>query len=138
MQCNVFIYYLLQKKDSYWVIKKNLFSRWGNHSMMKHVMSYETPKVVTVHNPQIGLLRNCWSVNFNYFYYVSILNSQLSFWIKKKENSQHPDRRALQLFVVLYVALYQLWYAQVLNPSAEKIKLFYFYVSFILLQLFPS
>ena len=25
--------------------------------MLSSVMSYETPKVVTVHNPQIGLLR---------------------------------------------------------------------------------
>ena len=40
-------------------------------------MSYETPKVVTVHNPQIGLLR-----------------------------------RVLQVLVILYVAVYQLWYAQ--------------------------
>ena len=27
------------------------------HKMLSSVMSYETPKVVTVHNPQIGLLR---------------------------------------------------------------------------------
>ena len=41
------------------------------------LIEYETPKVVTVHNPTIGLLR-----------------------------------RSLQLGVVLYVGLYQLWYAQ--------------------------
>ena len=41
------------------------------------MIEYETPKVVTVHNPSIGLLR-----------------------------------RGLQLAVVLYVGLYQLWYAQ--------------------------
>ena len=41
------------------------------------MIEYETPKVVTVHNPSIGLLR-----------------------------------RGLQLCVVLYVGLYQLWYAQ--------------------------
>ena len=41
------------------------------------VIEYETPKVVTVHNPTIGLLR-----------------------------------RSLQLGVVLYVGMYQLWYAQ--------------------------
>ena len=44
---------------------------------MNQLIEYETPKVVTVHNPIIGLLR-----------------------------------RALQLGVVLYVCLYQLWYAQ--------------------------
>ena len=41
------------------------------------VIEYETPKVVTIHNPTIGLLR-----------------------------------RSLQLGVVLYVGMYQLWYAQ--------------------------
>ena len=41
------------------------------------VIEYETPKVVTVHNPTIGLIRRC-----------------------------------LQLGVILYVGLYQLWYAQ--------------------------
>ena len=41
------------------------------------VIAYETPKVVTIHNPTIGLLR-----------------------------------RSLQLGVVLYVGMYQLWYAQ--------------------------
>jgi len=46
-------------------------------SILSSMMEYETPKVVTVHNPSIGLLR-----------------------------------RGLQLCVVLYVALYQLWYAQ--------------------------
>ena len=46
--------------------------------MCSSVIQYETPKVVTVHNPTIGLLR-----------------------------------RALQIGVVLYVCLYQLWYAQV-------------------------
>ena len=45
--------------------------------MLQTIMSYETPKVVTVHNPQIGLLR-----------------------------------RVLQVLVILYVAVYQLWYAQ--------------------------
>ena len=47
------------------------------------VIEYETPKVVTVHNPTIGLLR-----------------------------------RTLQLGVVLYVCLYQLWYAQVARGGA--------------------
>ena len=42
------------------------------------VIEYETPKVVTVHNPTIGLLR-----------------------------------RSLQVGVVLYVGLYQLYYAKV-------------------------
>ena len=46
-------------------------------NMLQTIMSYETPKVVTVHNPQIGLLR-----------------------------------RVLQVLVILYVAVYQLWYAQ--------------------------
>ena len=41
------------------------------------IIEYDTPKVVTVHNPTIGLLR-----------------------------------RGMQLCVVLYVSLYQLWYAQ--------------------------
>ena len=41
------------------------------------VIEYETPKVVTVHNLTIGLLRRC-----------------------------------LQLGVILYVGVYQLWYAQ--------------------------
>ena len=41
------------------------------------MIEYETPKVVIVHSPSIGLLR-----------------------------------RGLQLAVVLYVGLYQLWYAQ--------------------------
>ena len=45
--------------------------------VVSSMMEYETPKVVTVRNPSIGLLR-----------------------------------RGLQLCVVLYVALYQLWYAQ--------------------------
>ena len=44
---------------------------------MSSVIEYETPKVVTVHNPVIGLVR-----------------------------------RALQLGVIMYVVLYQLWYAQ--------------------------
>ena len=43
-----------------------------------NVIEYETPKVVTVHNPTIGLLR-----------------------------------RSLQVGVVLYVGLYQLYYAKV-------------------------
>ena len=51
--------------------------------MCSSVIQYETPKVVTVHNPTIGLLR-----------------------------------RALQIGVVLYVCLYQLWYAQVANDSS--------------------
>jgi len=46
-------------------------------SFCNSLIEYETPKVVTVHNPLIGMLR-----------------------------------RALQLGVVLYVCLYQLWYAQ--------------------------
>jgi len=46
-------------------------------NMLQSIMSYETPKVVTVHNPQIGLLR-----------------------------------RVLQVLVVMYVAVYQLWYAK--------------------------
>jgi len=45
--------------------------------MLTTLIEYETPKVVTVHNVSIGLLR-----------------------------------RSLQVFVVLYVGLYQLWYAQ--------------------------
>merc|ERR1719471_1221726 len=45
--------------------------------MLATLIEYETPKVVTVHNVSIGILR-----------------------------------RSLQLFVVLYVGLYQLWYAQ--------------------------
>ena len=49
------------------------------------VIEYETPKVVTVHNPTIGLLR-----------------------------------RALQIGVVLYVCLYQLWYAQVARGSSVQ------------------
>ena len=43
-----------------------------------NVIEYETPKVVTVHNPTIGLLR-----------------------------------RSLQVGVVLYVGLYQLYYAKI-------------------------
>ena len=41
------------------------------------MIEYETPKVVTIHNPTIGLIRRC-----------------------------------LQLCVVMYVCLYQLWYAK--------------------------
>ena len=48
------------------------------------MIKYETPKVVTVHNPSIGLLR-----------------------------------RVLQLAVVLYVGLYQLWYAQGYQEFAD-------------------
>ena len=44
----------------------------------RSMIEYETPKVVTIHNPTIGLIRRC-----------------------------------LQLCVVMYVCLYQLWYAQV-------------------------
>ena len=43
----------------------------------RSMIEYETPKVVTIHNPTIGLIRRC-----------------------------------LQLCVVMYVCLYQLWYAQ--------------------------
>ena len=46
-------------------------------NMVTSVLEYETPKVVRVHNPSIGLLR-----------------------------------RALQLAVILYVTVYQLWWAQ--------------------------
>ena len=53
-------------------------------SIINHVIEYETPKVVTVHNPSIGLLR-----------------------------------RSLQLGVVLYVGLYQLWYAQGYQEFAD-------------------
>ena len=48
------------------------------------MIEYETPKVVTVQNPSIGLLR-----------------------------------RGLQLGVVLYVGLYQLWYAQGYQEFAD-------------------
>ena len=47
------------------------------NQLLNYVIEYETPKVVTVHNVSIGLIR-----------------------------------RGLQLLVVLYVTLYQLWYAQ--------------------------
>ena len=43
----------------------------------RSMIEYETPKVVTIHNPTIGLIRRC-----------------------------------LQLCVVMYVCLYQLWYAK--------------------------
>ena len=46
--------------------------------LCSNVIEYETPKVVTIHNPSIGLLR-----------------------------------RTLQIGVLLFVCLYQLWYAQV-------------------------
>ena len=46
-------------------------------SVCRSMIEYETPKVVTIHNPTIGLIRRC-----------------------------------LQLCVVMYVCLYQLWYAQ--------------------------
>ena len=48
------------------------------------VIEYETPKVVTLHNPTIGLLRRC-----------------------------------LQIGVVLYVGLYQLWFAKGYQEFAE-------------------
>jgi len=47
------------------------------NKLLNYVIEYETPKVVTVHNVSIGLIR-----------------------------------RGLQILVVLYVTLYQLWYAQ--------------------------
>ena len=53
-------------------------------SLLSGMIKYETPKVVTVHNPLIGLLR-----------------------------------RGLQLAVVLYVGLYQLWYAQGYQEFAD-------------------
>ena len=53
-------------------------------SLLSGMIKYETPKVVTVHNPSIGLLR-----------------------------------RGLQLAVVLYVGLYQLWYAQGYQEFAD-------------------
>ena len=60
--------------------------------MLQTIMSYETPKVVTVHNPQIGLLR-----------------------------------RVLQVLVILYVAVYQLWYAQEdVIAMWDSVKTFFF------------
>jgi len=57
------------------LVEKPLMSALSK--LCSSVIEYETPKVVTVHNPTIGLLR-----------------------------------RSLQIGVVLYVCLYQLWYAQ--------------------------
>ena len=53
-------------------------------SLLSSMIEYETPKVVTVQNTSIGLLR-----------------------------------RGLQLVVVLYVGLYQLWYAQGYQEFAD-------------------
>ena len=60
------IFSLYWKKKCYWSNQGVTISRCfiiyldEVTRMMMNLMSYETPKVVTVHNPQIGLLRNCW------------------------------------------------------------------------------
>ena len=61
--------------------------------MCTSVIQYETPKVVTVHNPTIGLLR-----------------------------------RSLQIGVVLYVCLYQLWYAQVARDVTRTVEIIGLYL----------
>ena len=126
---------------SQWLIvlfsRERLFTIQSQKMLLRSIMSYETPKVssifhkivvirfmlkvVTVHNPQIGLLRNCCQL-FKTF----LINQKSLLEIKRQSLSlfkvrttsrnvfvgDNIFRRILQVLVVLYVTLYQLWYAQ--------------------------
>ena len=134
------------------------YFRYSKVRMLASIMSYETPKVVTVHNPSIGLLRQCsqqlethciflwgtcwceslmWICNNGWRFLsngtdrerdrhmVSIITNLQCLTSRCSSISIQPmiviivplpwlcaGRRVLQVLVVLYVAVSQLWYAQ--------------------------